>query len=247
MVAASLLRRHQTAHKRKARGVGGVVLSALDPAYRSGRTIFPSRVYDPGEVARVLKDGHQSRKIGKTVMKGPRRGWPIYTLTLEERATCPRSCKAWAFCYGNSMQAAERITAGDELLKALDGELKALQRHHPGGFMVRLHVLGDFYSPDYVRFWTSALDRFPALHIFGFTAHHPESEIGAMLFDVAADSWQRFAVRFSGFRGPVIGSQIGPDVDPEAIMCPAQTGATDCCATCALCWHSRRSIGFERH
>jgi hypothetical protein len=88
------------------------MLGALDPAYRSGRSIFPSRVFDPDEVQRVLKDGHQSRKIGKFVTKGPRRGWPLFTLTLEERATCPRSCKAWAFCYGNNMQAAERIVAG---------------------------------------------------------------------------------------------------------------------------------------
>ena len=34
---------------------------------------------------------------------------------------------------------------------------------------------------------------------------------------------------------------------PLAIICPAQTGATDCCATCALCWNSVRSIAFRRH
>jgi hypothetical protein len=28
---------------------------------------------------------------------------------------------------------------------------------------------------------------------------------------------------------------------------PAQTGKTDCCATCALCWHSDRTIAFLRH
>jgi hypothetical protein len=48
-----------------------------------------SRVYAPDEIDRLLKDGHQSRKIGKIIAKGHRRGWPIFTLTLEERATCP--------------------------------------------------------------------------------------------------------------------------------------------------------------
>jgi hypothetical protein len=148
----------------------GVAISALHPAHRSGRSIFSSRIFDPSEVQRVLKDGHQSRKIGKVVTKGPRRGWPIFTLTLEERATCPRTCEAWAFCYGNNMQAAERIVAGPELEAALSTELSLLQTRHPGGFMVRLHILGDFYSEGYVRFWTSALGRFPALHIFGFTS-----------------------------------------------------------------------------
>lgn len=243
MVAATVLRRHGSIKPRGSR----VVLSALDPAFRSGRSIFPSRVYDPHEVGRVLKDGHQSRKIGKFVTKGPRRGWPLFTLTLEERATCPRSCKAFAFCYGNSMQAAERITAGPALEEAVWNELLALQFAHPQGFMVRLHILGDFYSLDYVKLWERALKAFPALHIFGFTAHQPDSEIGARLWDITNSLYQRFAVRFSGLAGPLLASQLADEAHPESIPCPAQTGATDCCATCGLCWHSQRSISFARH
>jgi hypothetical protein len=223
------------------------MLGALDPAYRTGRSLFPSRVFDPSEVQRVLKDGHQSRKIGKLVAKGPRRGWPLFTLTLEERATCPRSCLAWGFCYGNNMQAAERIVAGPELEAALWRELAELQRKHPGGFMVRLHVLGDFYSLGYVRLWRRALDAFPALHLFGFTAHPVDSEIGAELYDITQTLYHRFALRFSGLAGPMLGSQLMPDHDPQAIPCPAQTEATECCGTCGLCWHSMRSIAFARH
>jgi hypothetical protein len=245
MVAATALRRHGTTHGRGR--MGQITLGALDPAYRTGRTIFSSRVFDPDEVKRVLKDGHQSRKIGKTVAKGPRRGWPIFTLTLEERATCPRTCEAWAFCYGNNMQAAERIVAGPGLEKGLWAELLALQFAHPGGFMVRLHVLGDFYSEDYVSFWTRALKAFPALHVFGFTARLPGTPIGDALWQVAANQWDRFAVRFSGMRGEVMASQLMPDDDPMAIPCPAQTEATDCCATCGLCWHTDRSIAFAKH
>lgn len=243
MTAASVLRRHGSIAPK---GSPRVTLGALDPAWRYGRTIFASRVFDPVEVARVLKDGHQSRKIGKFVTKGRRKGWPIFTLTLEERATCPRSCAAWGFCYGNSMQAAERISAGPELETALWRELEALQVLHPGGFMVRLHVLGDFYSAEYVDLWERALSAFPALHVFGFTARL-EGAIHERLWQLAGDQWERFAVRFSGLRGPSMASQLRPDEDPEAIVCPAQTGATDCCATCALCWHSTKSIAFERH
>lgn len=244
MVTASVLRRHPSVKPRGSR----VVLSALDPAFRSGRSIFPSRVFDPDEVQRVLKDGHQSRKIGKFVTKGPRRGWPLFTLTLEERATCPRSCKAFAFCYGNSMQAAERITAGDALEAQLWEELSDLQERHPGGFLVRLHILGDFYSTEYVELWARALDAFPALHVFGFTARDPlHDEIGIALWGMVTAGWSRFAIRFSGRAGPLLGSQLQPDADPQAIPCPAQTGATDCCATCGLCWQSQRSISFARH
>jgi hypothetical protein len=232
----------------KPKTVRPIVLSALHPAHRSGRSIFPSRVYDASEVGRVLKDGFQSRKIGKTVAKGARRGWPIYTLTLEERATCPRTCKAWSFCYGNSMQAAERLVAGEELETALLAELAELQRQHPGGFMARLHVLGDFYSEDYVRFWTSALDAFPALHCFGFTARQPSDPIGQLIAAITETRWDRFAIRLSGSSSPHKASiLLGDEGSDAAIPCPAQTDATDCCATCALCWQTTRSVAFARH
>lgn len=243
MTTATTLRRHGTV---KPTGQG-IAIGALHPAYRSGRSIFPSRVFDVDEVQRVLKDGHQSRKIGKTVMKGHRKGWPIYTLTLEERATCPRSCLAWGFCFGNNMQAAERITAGPELEARLLVELAELQAAHPGGFMVRLHVLGDFYSLGYVAAWAAALELYPALHVFGFTARLPGTPIGDALFALATHHWERFAVRFSGLEGPLLAARVAQDDDPMAIACPAQTGATDCCATCALCWQSDRSIAFRRH
>lgn len=243
MVAASSLRRHPSVHPTG----NGITLSAMHPAHRTGRTMFPSRVYDPDEVARVLKDGHQSRKIGKIVQKGRLRGAPIFTLTLEERATCPRTCSAWSFCFGNGMQAAERIVAGADLEAALWRELGELDRAHPGGFLVRLHVLGDFYSLDYVALWERALASFPALNVFGYTARLPDTPIGAALWALAGGNWPRFAVRFSGMRGATMAAQIAPDADPMAITCPAQLGLTDCCATCALCWQSDRSIAFRRH
>jgi hypothetical protein len=150
------------------------------------------------------------------------------------------------------MQAAERLTPGPALEEALWNELLALQFAHPGGFMVRLHVLGDFYSVDYVRMWERALKAFPALHVFGFTAREPESEIGAAIWALTEADWSRVAIRFSGLNSPTKASVLqgdsnGEGVSSSAIPCPAQTGATDCCATCALCWSSDRSISFARH
>jgi hypothetical protein len=239
-------RRFTTAHAPSR----GITLPAYHPAVRAGRTAFPSRVFAPDEVLRVLKSGRESRKIGKTVTKGHLRGAPIFTLTLEERATCPSSCGEWATCYGNRMQAAERIEHGGDLLRQLSSELDALSASHPLGYLVRLHVLGDFWATDYVRWWGRMLARHGALHVFGFTAHVPDSDIGRSIAQVTAQvGWKRFAVRFSGAHGRDLGARvIGPgEDDPDAIACPAQTGATDCCATCALCWQSDRSISFQRH
>lgn len=251
---STALRRHGTIQP----GGRPVTIGALHPAFRAGTTIFPSRVYDPDEVARVLKDGHQSRKIGRTVTKGRCKGWPIFTLTLEERASCPRSCREWGGCYGNNMQAAERIVHGPALEAALEQELRALAAAHRDGFMVRLHVLGDFYSIDYLAFWRRMLAELPPLHLFGFTAHAPSSAIGRSVARLAIDfGWHRAAIRFSGaphaLRAARVldpGEREGPEDDNGdggAIVCPAQEGRTECCATCALCWQSDRSIAFRRH
>lgn len=210
--------------------------------------MFPSRVFDPGEVQRVFKTGHQSRKIGKFVTKGKLRDFPIFTLTLEERATCPRRCLQWATCFGNNMQAAERIVAGPELEAALWNELAGLQLKHPGGFLVRLHVLGDFYSVDYAELWHEALEAYPALHIFGYTARDPQSEIGQVVVQMVGVWPERFHVRFSGWNGPLNGAVVVEQGEPTPhVVCPAQTGKTDCCGTCGFCWHSDRTIAFLRH
>jgi hypothetical protein len=113
--------------------------------------------------------------------------------------------------------------------------------------MIRLHILGDFYSIGYVALWERALAAFPALHVFGFTARDREADpIGEAVERLAAADWSRFAIRFSGAAGRRRASRIGVG-DPDAITCPAQTGKTECCATCALCWQSDRSISFIAH
>lgn len=229
----------------------GVTLSAGHPALIEARTIFPTTVNPVGHrrVKRLLKSGVNSRKIGKTVTKGRWRGFPIFTLTLEERATCPRSCKAWASCYGNGMPYAQRLVAGPAFEAALWDELSAQQLQHPHGFVVRLHVLGDFYSLGYVALWERALAAFPALHVFGYTARDPASDdIGEAVGLIVDAHPARFAIRFSGWDGPTHGSVlVAAAGDTEHLICPAQQGRTSCCATCALCWHSDRTIAFLRH
>lgn len=169
------------------------------PALTEGRTIFKNRVAEPGSNVkrRLLVSGANNRKIGAKVRVGRWAGFPIFTLTLEERATCPSTCHHWRTCYGNNMQWPLRWAHGQTLLNELHRELTALQTEHPGGFVVRLHVLGDFYSTGYVDFWADALRRFPALHVFGYTAWPADTLIGAAVFRLANSQWERFAVRQS--------------------------------------------------
>lgn len=245
------LKRHVTAPARGAHApVPGFSREALD-----GTTRFPSRRFAADAVPRLLISGMNSRKIGKRVTKGKWKGMPIYTLTLVERETCPRSCKAWLTCYGNNMHYSRRIIAGAELERRLREELWVAAARHPEGFVVRLHVLGDFYSLDYVRLWEQAINDLPALRVFGYTArHHEDDPIGRELYRIARDRWDRFAMRFSGQGLDRLGAEIiEPGASSPHVICPAQRARpsgkpmADCCAACAFCWHGTKTVAFYEH
>lgn len=223
-------------------------ISDAHPALVEGRTMMPSRVFAPDAVPRLLVSGVNSRKIGKKVTKGRWKDAPIFTVTLEERATCPRSCAEWRTCYGSNMPYARRIAHGPVFERMLWAELEAKQLAHPAGFVVRLHILGDFYSADYVELWAAALAEFPALRVFGYTARAPESPEGEVVRQLLGLHPDRWCVRFSGLDADTDGAVvIERGEGTRHTICPAQTGGTDCCATCALCWHSDQTIAFWRH
>jgi hypothetical protein len=216
-------------------------LPADHAALSENRTIFPKSVVRADLSPWVLVSGHNSSKIGKRVMKGPWRGFPIYTVTLEERATCPSSCTLLRECYGNSMPYARRHQAGSELIAALDAELRQKAKKHPRGFAVRVHVLGDFYSLDYAKQWLRWMVEIPSLHVWGYTAHSMWSEIGRWI-DAGNDEWpDRWAFRFSvgeaeadrGYTATTIWRKPGESIVAEGQVCPMQQGKTQ---ACALCW-----------
>lgn len=196
-----------------------------------------------------LRPGSYSTKLGGVVAKGRWRGMPIYALTLQERATCPRDCPLWLGCYGNNMPWAKRSPHGLKFELELWRELHRLNREHRRGFVVRLHVLGDFYSESYVDFWEAALDHFENLNVFGYTARESSTPIGAAIQRLRISRWHRFSVRTSGAQKGVRSVVIDSvrDKPAGAIICPAQTGATKSCATCGLCWHTKKPIAFLRH
>lgn len=236
-------------HVNKApKGTARINLSPVHPAYRNAHSIFPNRVIHPKDSPRLLVSGDNQRKIGKRITKGRWGGVPIYTLTLEERATCPRSCGEWATCYGNNMHMARRHIAGLALEAMLIGELVTLAGKHPEGFAVRLHVLGDFYSKTYADLWRLALEEIPGLHVFGFTAHSPDSEIGRWIGAMNTAFPRRCRIRFSGTANGGEGALVISSLaESKHVVCPVQTGKTDCCGTCGLCWTMDKTVEFIRH
>jgi hypothetical protein len=226
-------------------GGRAVVLENDHPAIIEGRSLFPKRVVAPD--GNVLKTGDNQRKLGRMIAKGKWKGFSVFSLSLEERATCPRTCLQWNSCYTNNMAHAKRYRHGIELEEQIWRELWALQHKHPAGFVIRLHVAGDFPSVAYVDLWAAALDHFPAMRVFGYCAWKYQTPIGKAVIQLRNKHWDRFAIRTSGgVKGPrtVVFQQKPP---PGVIPCPAQSGKTASCSTCALCWATTKAIGFRAH
>lgn len=234
-------------------------------ALATGLSIFPSTVKSPWDSPRLLVSGHNNSKLGGKIEKGDWKGMPLFHLTLEERASCPRSCPLWAGCYGNAMHMARRHEhLHPDFLDLLRAEVWMLAREHKDtGFAIRLHTLGDFFSVEYVLFWAELCERLPQLHVFGYSQNHHdaadpgERAIGEVLSKVAEGAWDQFAIRRSNTRGPRGAIVIDdPSEAGDAIMCPAQhtaaeaDGKSEACSTCGLCWSAGakdKTIAFLRH
>lgn len=225
--------------------------TALMPESATG-TRFTSRVLSPRDMTQLLVSGHSNVKIGRDVRKGALRGYWIYTLSLQERATCPSSCQHWRSCYGNAMPFAKRIDHLDvEFLPRLAEEIeRLLSVRGRAGVLIRLHALGDFYAESYVGFWRSMLLKHDRLAVFGYTARHPYEPIGQAIDDLKQEMGDRFAIRWSdgGLDADcTVGIKTAEDRPADAFVCPEQTGGTTCCATCAACWSTKRNVAFLAH
>ncbi len=220
------------------------------PADATG-TRFKTRVLQPVEMKQMLVSGHSNVKIGRDVRKGHLRGYWIYTLSLEERATCPRSCEHWRDCFGNAMPFGKRVDhTGDRFLELLEKEIGALLAvRGREGILIRLHALGDFYSTEYVAFWRRMLKQHDRLAIFGYTARNWLTEIGNAIADLKLEYGERFAVRWSdgGLPRDCTVSVSEPVAPAGTFLCPEQTGQTACCSTCAACWSTDKNVAFQSH
>lgn len=237
------IRRH--GHKTKSRQ------PALMPADAVG-TKFPSRVMQVDDMNAVLVSGHSNVKIGRDVRVGKLRGYWLYTLSLQERTTCPKTCVHWRDCYGNNMPYGKRVDHTDpKFLSTLVREIRTrLGVRGRRGIIIRLHALGDFYSTDYVGFWDTMLAKNPRLVIYGYTAWEPDSEIGQAI-TALIDKWPgRAMMRFSngGLKTrSAVSVKTVADCPPGAFVCPDQTGQFDGCGKCGACWTTLKNVAFADH
>lgn len=232
-------------------------------AMMDNRTLFPSTVVTTDEnfTDRLLVSGKNNRKLGERIEKGKFKGYALFGLSLEERATCPSDCSVRGACYGNGMQMARRHRIDPEGLfySYLEDEIRTILADEAVGLLVRLHVLGDFPSVEYVAFWADLLSDHPRLAVYGYTHRRAKSwggdDVGEAIQNVKDQYPDRFRIRWSSSTPRPDGATViktipnRPRVD-EGLVCPAQTDATACCATCGLCWEPsarNETIAFIKH
>lgn len=225
-------------------------LTTAHPALTEKRSIHPKRVFDAGDYkSKIFKPAALNNKLGNgnnIITKGKWIMLPMFYLTLEERATCPTDCHHWRGCYGNNMAFSHRFKPGKNLEDRLSEELEILSKKNQKGFVIRLHVLGDFYSKEYVQFWINSLQKYPNLNVFGYTARH-DCEIGKLVSVMNTKFPRRSKIRQSFKSNTEKEFTALETPNYNSITCPQQTGKTDSCTTCSLCWEINRPIHFLSH
>lgn len=223
------------------------VMNLESTRYQKSKRKLSSYSYD------VLKKPTSSKlgSAGRYVKKGKLKGAEVYTLTLTERETCPTSCGHWDDCYGNNMPFAHRLEHGPELENRLIREVrdKCRKASEKGRkVLVRLHVLGDFYSADYVQMWRKLLVIHKNLYVWGYTHVTADDDIyiyNALVLN-RTNFPERWHVRWSDTGGKF--SANSAELPYDGIVCPEQEGKTAACTTCSLCWDAPdKNIIFRTH
>jgi len=219
-------------------------------------TIYKKNIHNlENYTFKVLKPS-TNKKLGKKILKGEFKDYKFFTLTLTERATCPSDCFHWKTCYGNNMPFAHRMSAKDEnlLTSRIKQDIIDLKGKKA---MIRLHILGDFFSVSYVMFWDAILKEFPNIAIYGYTANNINSKLETSRNIASSISLlhsiykTRFAIRFSNDLENPFSANSYDVVKPQkgkSILCPVQVDKTPNCGACGLCWASTdKQIIFITH
>ena len=211
-------------------------------------TIFQKSIRSP-EGNKVLKPGSNNKKLGFKVTSKRWKGKKLFSLSLVERETCPTSCHHWEDCYGNNMPFAHRFST-DNLEDKLETEIGSLIEKYPAGIVIRLHVLGDFYSVNYITSLEDMLFKFPKLCLFGYTANQLDTKIGNAIRILNLRFAERCVIRYSWSKDSNgIGELYAAEESFEgnSFDCPEQTGKAKSCAACGLCWTSTKTVRFTSH
>jgi hypothetical protein len=117
-------------------------------AMREQRTLFPNTVRSANPDELVLKSGIHSTKLGDKIVKGVWKEALIFSLTLEERKTCPITCQQLPLCMGNGMHLGAATIHSDVL-----GKGARRRTSYPISYLQVSHVSTDRF--DFTRAFTA--------------------------------------------------------------------------------------------
>lgn len=201
----------------------------------------------------VLKNALFNKKLGgfpkrsMRIKKGPHKGMPLFSLTLEERATCNTECQQWSNCYGDKMRYAKRYDT-DGIEDVIDHDLEVLFSRYPQ-VSIRLHILGDFFSVQYVEYWEEKINQYSGLYVWGFTHWPWETEIGRSIVLVSVCFPKQFAISISDFDSIVLPRAVVVDHwnTDTGVACLNQVDDRGC-VDCGICMSpSHNTVQFLRH
>ena len=217
-------------------------------------TIYKKNIFELENYQFKILKPSTNKKLGKKVLKGKYKDYKFFTLTHVERETCPKDCIHWSDCYGNNMPFAHRISHENQnlLQKRIFNELLNSTNQL---LLIRLHVLGDFFNVEYVKFWSIMLNTFKNIALYGYTANNINSKI-ELSRDIAKEiiklNYSKHShIRFSNDLTNSFSANSYDIVKPikgKSILCPVQENKTANCGTCGLCWNQKsQSIIFKTH
>lgn len=217
-------------------------------------TIYKKNIFDLENYQFKILKPSTNKKLGKKVLKGKYKDYKFFTLTLVERETCPNDCIHWSDCYGNNMPFAHRMSAKDEelLMKRIYNDLL---NNTNKLLLIRLHILGDFFSVKYVKFWRKMLNTFNNIGLYGYTANNIKSSIPlsrAIAKEIIKlNNNEHCHIRFSNDLNVSFSANSYDIVKPlkgVSIVCPVQENKTANCGTCGLCCNQKeQQTIFKTH
>ena len=217
-------------------------------------TIYKNNIFELDNYRFKVIKNSTNPKLGKKVLKGIYKNYKFKTLTLVERETCPKDCFHWSDCYGNNMPFAHRFSAKDEQL-LMNRIYEDLLNSTNQLLLIRLHILGDFFSVKYVKFWRKMLNTFDNIALYGYTANNINSSIPlsrAIAKEIIKlNNNEHCHIRFSNDLKASFSANSYDVVKPVkgvSIVCPVQENKTANCGTCGLCWNQKdQQIIFKTH
>jgi hypothetical protein len=111
----------------------------------------------------------------------------------------------------------------------------------------RLHVVGDFYSAEYLEKWIEIVRRFPDIHFFGSTRSWRVPKIAKTLeeFRDEKNVYMRASVDLTDHLSPAPAWSTW-SVEGQGVPCPHDKGKVKSCYTCGRCWNDKTiNTSFE--